>query len=135
MSGKRLLLTMTALLIGAVLIGACAQPSAPEVIVQTVVVPGPAAAQATAPAEVEPVTVMANWGGDEEAGFREVLDAFTAKTGIPYIYEGTRNLGVLVRSRIAGGNPPDVAMIPRPGEVAEFARQGAILPLDGVRGD
>jgi len=135
MSGKRLLLTMTALLIGAMVLGACAQPSAPEVIVQTVVVPGPAAAQATAPAEVEPVTVMANWGGDEEAGFREVLDAFTAKTGIPYVYEGTRNLGVLVRSRIAGGNPPDVAMIPRPGEVAEFARQGAILPLDGVRGD
>ena len=39
----------------------------------------------------EPVTVMAHWGGDEEAGFREVLDAFTEKTGIPYSYEGNRD--------------------------------------------
>ena len=85
--------------------------------------------------EIEPVTILASWGGDEEAGFREVLDAFTAKTGIPYKYEGSRNVTVLLKSRVAGGNPPDVAMLPRPGEMAEFARQGAILPLDGVRGD
>jgi len=142
MHAKKLFSVMaTLVVIGATILGACAPTPSPQVqtVVQTVVVPGtPERVVVTAtPAapEVEPVTVMANWGGDEEAGFREVLDAFTAETGIPYVYEGTRNLGVLVRSRIAGGNPPDVAMIPRPGEVAEFARQGAILPLDGVRGD
>ena len=86
-------------------------------------------------AEVVPVTILASWGGDEQLGFTEVLDAFTAKTGIPYLYEGSRNVTVLLKSRVAGGNPPDVAMLPRPGEMAEFARQGAILPLDGVRGD
>jgi alpha-glucoside transport system substrate-binding protein len=85
--------------------------------------------------EVKPVTILASWGGDEEAGFREVLDAFTASTGIPYQYEGSRNVSVLLKSRVAGGNPPDVAMLPRPGEMAELARQGSILPLDGVRGD
>ncbi len=141
MQAKKLFSAMVTLVaIGATILSACAPaPAAPQTVVQTVVVPGApeqvvVTATAAAP-EVVPVTVMANWGGDEEAGFREVLDAFTAQTGIPYVYEGTRNLGVVVRSRIAGGNPPDVAMIPRPGEVAEFARQGAAVPLDGVRGD
>jgi ABC-type glycerol-3-phosphate transport system substrate-binding protein len=133
------------LVISTLILGACATPTAPPpeqvTVVQTVVVAGTPQVQTivitTTPEapEVEPITVMANWGGDEEAGFREVLDAFTAKTGIPYVFEGTRNLGVVLRSRIAGGSPPDVAMVPRPGEVAEYARSGAILPLDGVRGD
>lgn len=127
---RRSLSTLSALLVGSVILLACAPAPTPQTIVQTVVVPG-----APETGEVQPVTVMANWGGDEEAGFREVLDAFTAETGIPYVYEGTRNLGTLVRSRVAGGNPPDVAMMPRPGEVAELARQGALVPLDGVRGD
>ncbi len=87
------------------------------------------------PSEVKPVTVMATWGGDEQAGFEEVLNAFTEKTGIPYQYEGTRDVSVVLKSRVAGGNPPDVAMLPRPGEMAELARQGVIVPLDAVRGD
>jgi len=129
------------------ILGACAPAATPETIVQTVVVPETIIQTVVVPgeevivtatpgaAEVEPISVMAGWGGDEETGFREVLDAFTAKTGIPYVYEGTRNLGVVLRSRVAGGNPPDVAINPRPGEVAEWARDGVILPLDGVVGD
>ncbi len=102
----------------------------PEVV--TVEVPGEAP---PVEEEVQPVTILASWGGDEEAGFREVLDAFTAKTGIPYVYEGSRAVTVLLKSRVAGGSPPDVAMVPRPGEMAALARQGSIVPLDGVRGD
>ena len=102
----------------------------PEVV--TVVVPGEAP---PVEEEVQPVTILASWGGDEEAGFREVLDAFTAKTGIPYTYEGSRAVTVLLTSRVAGGSPPDVAMLPRPGVMVALAREGSILPLDGVRGD
>ena len=147
MQAKKIFSAIAALVISAMILGACAPAATPETIVQTVVVPETIIQTVVVPgeevivtatpgaAEVEPIAVMANWGGDEETGFREVLDAFTEKTGIPYVYEGTRNLGVVLRSRVAGGNPPDVGINPRPGEVAEFARQGAILPLDGVRGD
>ncbi len=73
----------------------------PEVV--TVEVPGEAP---SVDEEVQPVTILASWGGDEEIGFREVLDAFTAKTGIPYTYEGSRAVTVLLTSRVAGGSPP-----------------------------
>ena len=80
--------------------------------------------------EVKPVTIMAHWGADEEIGFREVLDAFTAKTGIPYVYDGQRQLTSVLKTRVAAGNAPDVAMHTRLGEIAQYAQQGDILPLD-----
>jgi ABC-type glycerol-3-phosphate transport system substrate-binding protein len=83
----------------------------------------------------KPVTILATWGGDEEAGFREVLDAFTKKTGIAYTYEGNRNSTVVLKSRVAGNNAPDVAFLPRPGEVAAYARQGSIKALNEGKGD
>ncbi len=76
------------------------------------------------------ITVIANWGGGERDAFQKVLDAFTAKTGIPVNYEQSRNLEALVRTRVAGGNPPDIAFEPRPGALAEFAKAGNLVPLD-----
>ena len=67
------------------------------------------------------VSILAVWGGDEEAGFRQLLDGFTAETGIAYTYEGQRDVQEVVKTRLAGGNPPDVAIIPRPGEIAALA--------------
>jgi alpha-glucoside transport system substrate-binding protein len=76
------------------------------------------------------ITVIANWGGGERDAFQKVIDAFTAKTGIPVNYEQSRNLEALVRTRVAGGNPPDIAFEPRPGALSEFAKAGNLIPLD-----
>ena len=76
------------------------------------------------------VSIMATWGGDEEAGYRELLNGFTAKTGIDYIYEGDRDVQETVKQRLAGGNPPDVAILPRPGEMVALIKAGALIPLD-----
>jgi len=76
------------------------------------------------------ITVIANWGGGERDAFQKVINAFTAKTGIPVNYEQSRNLEALVRTRVAGGNPPDIAFEPRPGALAEFAKAGNLIPLD-----
>ncbi|MBI4081478.1 MAG: extracellular solute-binding protein [Candidatus Lambdaproteobacteria bacterium] len=83
----------------------------------------------------EPVRIMATWGGDEEAGFREVLDAFTGNTGIRYEYDGSRNIDILLKTRVYGGSPPDVAILPQFGAIVELVRQRAILPLSGERPD
>ena len=83
----------------------------------------------------ETVTIMATWGGAEEAGFREVLDAFTAKTGIPHAYEGNRDVHIVLKTRIAGGNSPDVAIIPQFGVIVELARERAIVPLNAGGSD
>ena len=38
----------------------------------------------------------------------------------------------MIRTRLAAGNPPDVAIIPRPGVVAELARDDALIPLEDM---
>jgi alpha-glucoside transport system substrate-binding protein len=137
----------------ALIIAACAAPTAPAPVVQTVVVPQTVVAQQTVvvqqtgapqvvtatPVPTKPVptgtggktiNVAATWGGSERDAFLTVLDAFTAKTGIQVNYESMRNNeGAILRTRVAGGNPPDIAFEPRPGEVAEFARAGNLVDM------
>ncbi|MCA1553575.1 MAG: ABC transporter substrate-binding protein, partial [Chloroflexi bacterium] len=82
------------------------------------------------PGSGKSITVAATWGGGEREAFLAVVDAFTKKTGIPVVYESMRNnMGAILRTRVAGGNPPDIALDPRPGEVAEFARAGNLTDL------
>jgi alpha-glucoside transport system substrate-binding protein len=45
---------------------------------------------------------------------------------------GGNDLPVLLNSRIAGGQPPDVALIAQPGVVAGFAKRGALKELTGA---
>ena len=35
-----------------------------------------------------------------------------------------------INTQVQGGNPPDIGLFPQPGKLADFARQGFILPLD-----
>lgn len=86
-----------------------------------------ASAQAAAPR----LTVAAVWTGGEREAFLSVLDAFTAKTGIQLSYEPMlSDMGATLRTQMAEGNPPDIALEPRPGEVAEFARGGNLVDLN-----
>ncbi|MFF3855671.1 ABC transporter substrate-binding protein [Micromonospora sp. NPDC002575] len=78
------------------------------------------------------VEVAATWSGAEQANFQALLDVFAAKTGATVKYtSGGNDLPVLLNSRIAGGSPPDVALISQPGVVTEFVKRGAIKPLTG----
>jgi alpha-glucoside transport system substrate-binding protein len=81
-------------------------------------------------AQSKTVSILATWGGDEQAGFQAVLDAFSKESGVKYSYEGNRDSTVVLKSRVAADNPPDIAFVPRPGEVAAYARDGAIVPLN-----
>jgi alpha-glucoside transport system substrate-binding protein len=89
-----------------------------------------AAAEAPAPA-AKPVSILASWGGGEQAAFQKVLDSFTAKTGVKVQYEQARDAQLLatLRTRVASKNPPSVALLPRPGFMADMAREGALRPL------
>ncbi|MDR5696453.1 MAG: ABC transporter substrate-binding protein [Armatimonadota bacterium] len=78
------------------------------------------------------VTVLGVWGGAELESFREMVRPFEQRTGITVEYEGTRDLNAVLTTRIQAGNPPDVAGLPGPGQMAEFARAGHLKPLDDV---
>ena len=78
------------------------------------------------------VEVAGTWSGTEQESFQLVLDEFAKKTGASVKYtSGGDDLAALINSRLAGGSPPDVALIPQPGVVNEFARKGAIKELTG----
>jgi alpha-glucoside transport system substrate-binding protein len=78
------------------------------------------------------VSVLSLWGGGEQEAFQKVLTAFTAETGIKTKYESARDFLPVVRSRLAAGNPPMVAIIPRPGIVSDLAKEGALISLDDL---
>ena len=76
------------------------------------------------------IEVAAKWTGEEQANFQKVLDAFEEKTGAKVTYASTgEDTGAYLGPRIQGGNPPDVAILPQPGLVAQYAEQNALKPL------
>jgi alpha-glucoside transport system substrate-binding protein len=79
------------------------------------------------------ITVMSLWGGSEQEAFQKVLDAFKTKTGVTANFESQRtNYSTILQTRISGGNPPDVAIIPGIGFLRQFARQGSLKKVSDV---
>ncbi|HEU5298283.1 MAG TPA: ABC transporter substrate-binding protein [bacterium] len=78
------------------------------------------------------VSVLGVWGGSELESFRAMLKPFEEATGVTVEFEGTRDLGAVLTTRIQGGNPPDVVGLTGPGQMAESARAGRLTPLDDV---
>jgi alpha-glucoside transport system substrate-binding protein len=79
------------------------------------------------------VAVAAQWSGVEQENFQRVLDRFKEQTGATVIYTPSGvNTAEFLQNRIASGKPPDVALLPEPGLVAELARQHALKPVDAA---
>jgi len=78
------------------------------------------------------VSVLSLWGGSEKEAFDKVLAKFTADTGIKTQYETARDFLPVIRSRLAAGNPPNMAIVPRPGIVKDLAGDGSLKSLDDL---
>jgi len=78
------------------------------------------------------ISVFSLWGGSEQEAFQKVLTQFTADTGIKTKYEAARDFLPVIRTRLAADNPPMVAIIPRPGFVAELAQDDALISLEDL---
>jgi len=78
------------------------------------------------------VAVLGVWGGGELESFIAMVKPFEERTGVKVQFEGTRDLNAVLTTRLEGGNPPDAAVLPGPGQMAEFARAGKLVPLDRV---
>jgi alpha-glucoside transport system substrate-binding protein len=62
-----------------------------------------------------------------------VLKAFEKKTGAQVTYASTgEDTGAYLGPRIQGGSPPDVAILPQPGLVGQYADQGVLKPLSSA---
>jgi alpha-glucoside transport system substrate-binding protein len=78
------------------------------------------------------VSVLSLWGGSEKEAFEKVLAGFTEKTNIKTRYETARDFLPVIRTRLAAGNPPMVAIVPRPGIVADLARDGSLITFEDL---
>lgn len=87
--------------------------------------------------------------GDPESGSVTMLHAFTGEGDIAGIEamiaafeeeypnidvqaQGTNQFEQLTRTRVGGGQSPDVLLHPQPGLLTEFVNQGAAVPLDFI---
>ncbi|HKF90015.1 MAG TPA: ABC transporter substrate-binding protein [Acidimicrobiia bacterium] len=87
------------------------------------------------PLDGQKVEVAAVWTGTEQKNFKKVLDAFKKKTGASVTFTSTGDdIAPALEPRIAGGNPPDVAVLPQPGLLRDFAQRGALRPIEDVAG-
>ncbi|MFP5342251.1 MAG: ABC transporter substrate-binding protein [Candidatus Limnocylindria bacterium] len=78
------------------------------------------------------VSVIGTWGGAEQDAFLAMVKPFEDSTGIKVEYTGTRDLNAVLTTGVASGILPDLAGLPGPGQLVEFAQRGALQPLDGV---
>jgi alpha-glucoside transport system substrate-binding protein len=78
------------------------------------------------------IEVLSLWGGSEKDAFIKVTQAFQNKTGIKVEYTSARDFIPEIRTRLAAGNPPDVAILPRPGYIGTLAKQGALKTLSSL---
>lgn len=81
--------------------------------------------------ENQRVEIFGGVTGTEEvklvrAAVKEIAD----ETGIDVRYEPSRDFKTLIRSRVRGGDAPDIAMFPQPGLLLDLSRD--ITPLDDV---
>lgn len=81
------------------------------------------------------ISIIAKWTGDEQKSFLAVVDAFNKKypdVKVKYT-PGGDNTPQLVSTAVAGGNPPDIAVLPQPGLMRDLAKRGAAKPITFAR--
>jgi alpha-glucoside transport system substrate-binding protein len=82
------------------------------------------------------ISIIAKWTGAEQDKFMSVLEPFKkANPDVTINYQGAGdNTAQIVSTAVAGGNPPDIATLPQPGLMRQFAQSGKLKPLTFARG-
>jgi alpha-glucoside transport system substrate-binding protein len=79
------------------------------------------------------IEIMYGFGGDQSKGFEEAMAEFQNSSGITLKFtDASQSFDTLIRPRVQGNNPPDIALFPQPGLMLDFARQGKMQDLGGM---
>ncbi len=77
------------------------------------------------------ISVLAVWTGAEGEAFQAVLDAFQeAYPNVTVKYQSAQDPATVLSTSVEGGNPPDIAALPSPGTMKDFADRGALVSID-----
>jgi alpha-glucoside transport system substrate-binding protein len=81
------------------------------------------------------ISIIGKWTGGEQKSFLAIVDEFKKKNpdvDVKYT-PGGDNTPQLVSTAVAGGNPPDIAILPQPGLMRDLARRGAAKSINFIR--
>ncbi|MEM7800475.1 MAG: ABC transporter substrate-binding protein [Chloroflexota bacterium] len=83
-----------------------------------------------APVISETIMIMGSLIGVQEEGINSVIAAFEAENpSIQVDYLGSAEFKSLIELGVKADDPPDIAVFPQPGGVANLARDGKLVPL------
>jgi alpha-glucoside transport system substrate-binding protein len=127
---------LSLLIAAAMLLSACAQPTA---------APQAPSAPASEPAAAEPTSFLAEAMAGKYKGtvvrmtgpftdadaikFDQSIADFETKTGIDIQYNGSKEFEASIAIEIEGGNPPDIVDFPQPGLLNTFVKKGLAIDL------
>ncbi len=78
----------------------------------------------------EKIEVAAVWTGAEQKVFGEVIKGFEDKTGAKVAFTSTGDdIATVLNTKLKGGAAPDIAILPQPGLLNQYAKNGDIQPL------
>src|SRR6202165_4352058 len=79
------------------------------------------------------VSLWAEWSSGEQAAFTAALSPFESSSGVTVNYSSKgSNIDTVLAAAVAGGAPPDVALIPDPGTLQTLAKQGKLTDLTSI---
>ncbi|GAA2482287.1 ABC transporter substrate-binding protein [Terrabacter carboxydivorans] len=76
------------------------------------------------------VEVMYGLGPDTEPGFKADVSAWAAQNKITVKFTKAASWDTEIRTRVQGGNAPDVGLFPQPGLMCDLAKQKKLIPYD-----
>ncbi|MEO8639013.1 MAG: hypothetical protein ABI458_03745 [Chloroflexota bacterium] len=82
--------------------------------------------------DAKTVTVIGTWTDAEQDAFLAMVKPWETDTGNTVKYQGTRSINDILAAGVPTGVLPDLAGLPGPGQMAEYADAGALQPLDDV---
>ena len=76
------------------------------------------------------ILVFGAFRGEEAARFEEIVKIFNEKhPEYNVVYEGSPEFETQIQVQAEAGTPPDIAALPQPGMMKNFAAKGYIKPL------
>jgi alpha-glucoside transport system substrate-binding protein len=155
--GKKLWTTAALMVVGALLVSACSSQAtptaAPATATPAAATPAPGATATPVPAAAVPavptgyteldkalgadqpykgksVTMQTQWVGGEGLGFAAAIADFGKATGITFKIDSIASSHeTILRTRIEGGSPPDLAVLAQPTAVVAYADEGKVIDL------
>ncbi|MBK8438104.1 MAG: carbohydrate ABC transporter substrate-binding protein [Rhodobacter sp.] len=75
------------------------------------------------------LTIFGPWRGEDQVLVESMLAYYIAATGVTVKYSSSENYEQQIVIDTEAGSPPDIAILPQPGLIADLVKKGFVTPL------